>query len=292
MHQRRPTRAERPTVLLSLLLATVIVAFSPSRWAFSERAQPGTRLIADLILHQGVTRAMKADIGVFAHGSSFDRIWTTAEPDVPAGPPKLAKAEPLADPAGDAAPVPIVYFASADPTPPSPAPFDAVLADPAGAKLTLRGGLNDNTASKDPVALGANSPGEQKCLADAIYFEARGESQEGQIAVAQVVINRVKSSVYPNTICGVVYQNEDKLNGCQFSFACDGVSEQVTDRLAWRRAEDVARRVLHGDAGAVPAEIGNATHYHATSVSPLWAHYMRRVDTIGHHVFYVATRRG
>jgi Cell Wall Hydrolase len=274
------------------MLATVIVAFSPSRWAFSDRAQPGTRLIADFILHQGVTRAMKTDIGVFPKGSSFDHIWATAEPDVPAAPPKLAKVEPLAGSAGDAAAVPIVYFASADPTPQSPAPFGAVLADPAGVKLILRGGLNDGAAGDDPVALSTNSAGELKCLADAIYFEARGESQEGQMAVAQVVINRVKSSIYPNTICGVVYQNDDKLNRCQFSFACDGVSERVTDRLAWRRAEDAARRVLDGDAGAVSAEIGNATHYHATSVSPLWAHYMRRVDTIGHHVFYVATRSG
>ncbi len=291
MHQRRPTRAERPTVLLSLLLATVIVAFSPSRWAFSERVQPATRSIGDLVLNQGITRAMKADLGAFSHGSAFDRMWASAKPDVPTAPPRLARAEPLARPAGDAEAVPVVFFASADPMPPSPAPFDAVLADPAGAKLILRGDLNDNPVTNDPAALAANSPGEQKCLADAIYFEARGESREGQMAVAQVVINRVKSSIYPNTICGVVYQNKNEHNRCQFSFACDGISERVTDRLAWRRAEDIARQVLRGSDGAVRAEIGNATHYHATSVSPLWARYMRRVDTIGHHVFYVATRR-
>lgn len=292
MHQRRPTRVERPTVLLSLLLATVIVAFSPSEWAFSERAQPGTRLIDSLVLNQGITRAMKADIGVFPKGSPFDGLWAAAEPDLPAAPPKMAKTEPLARSAGDASEVPVVYFASADPTPPS-APFDAVLSDPTGVKLILRGGLNPpSSTSNSPAALSAQSQGELKCLADAVYFEARGESREGQMAVAQVVINRVKSSVYPNTICGVVYQNDHKLNRCQFSFACDGISERVTDRLAWRRAEDVARQVLNGSDGAVRAEIGNATHYHATSVSPLWARYMRRVDTIGHHVFYVATRRG
>lgn len=287
MHQRRPTRAERPTVLLSMLLATVIVAFSPSEWAFSERAQPGTSLIDSLVLNQGITRAMKADMGVFSHGSPFDRMWATAAPETPAAPPQVAALEPLPGPANSD--VPVVYFASADPAPASPAPFDAVLSDPTGVKLILRGGLNANPPHA-PVASG--SAGELKCLADAIYFEARGESREGQIAVAQVVLNRVKSSVYPNTVCGVVYQNEHQLNRCQFSFACDGISERISDRTAWSRAQEIAKQVMGGNGGRVAAEIGNATHYHATSVLPLWAHYMRRVDTIGHHVFYVASRRG
>ena len=107
-----------------------------------------------------------------------------------------------------------------------------------------------------------------------------------------MVVNRVREQSLSEQICGVVYQNEDKLHRCQFSFACDGVSDRVADRTAWRRAVEVARQVLLGGSSARLAEVGNATHYHATSVLPLWASDMRRVDIIGHHVFYEASRRG
>ena len=100
------------------------------------------------------------------------------------------------------------------------------------------------------------------------------------------MLNRVESTYYPNTICGVVYQNQDKHNRCQFSFACDGKSERVADRSAWRRAVDVARSVLLSGGKVRIAAVGDATHYHATSVRPVWAGEMRRVDVIGSHIFY------
>ena len=125
---------------------------------------------------------------------------------------------------------------------------------------------------------------ERECLATAIYFEARGEAYRGQVAVAQVVLNRVAHKLYPATICGVVFQNQHRRNACQFSFACDGIPERVTDRKSWQQAEDIARGVASG--ALYLTEVGYSTHYHATYVYPHWAPRMTKVTKIGLHVFY------
>jgi spore germination cell wall hydrolase CwlJ-like protein len=125
---------------------------------------------------------------------------------------------------------------------------------------------------------------EYNCLATAIYFEARGETYRGQIAVGQVVLNRVAHRLYPDTICSVVYQNQHKRNACQFSFACDGIPERVTESKAWETAQEVARGVLDGTL-FLP-EVAYATHYHATYVYPHWAPRMKKEAKIGLHVFY------
>ena len=130
----------------------------------------------------------------------------------------------------------------------------------------------------------AASEKELWCLATAIYFEARGEAYRGQVAVAQVVLNRVKDHRYPNTICGVVYQNQHRRNSCQFSFACDGIPETITDRQSWAQAEDIAKRYTTGELYLT--EVGDATHYHATYVRPAWAPRMQKVTQIGLHIFY------
>lgn len=122
------------------------------------------------------------------------------------------------------------------------------------------------------------------CLSTAIYFEARGESYRGQVAVAQVVLNRVKDHRYPETICGVVFQNQNRRNSCQFSFACDGIPETINDRTAWEQAEDIASRFTAGQLYLT--EVADATHYHATYVRPAWAPRMTKVTQIGLHVFY------
>lgn len=124
----------------------------------------------------------------------------------------------------------------------------------------------------------------EQCLAEAIYFEARGEPLEGQYAVAQVVINRVRSGYYPDTICGVVYQNKQRRNACQFSFACDRIADRVNNRYAWSIATRIARDVTEG--GAWLTEVGDSTHYHATYVRPRWIRDMVKLDTIGRHIFY------
>jgi spore germination cell wall hydrolase CwlJ-like protein len=125
---------------------------------------------------------------------------------------------------------------------------------------------------------------EENCLARAIYFEARSESELGQIAVAKVVLNRVKDPEYPNTICGVVYQGSGRRNSCQFSFACDGLPDDVKSATSWAQAKRLAKKTIAGDAKV--AALTTATNYHADYVKPKWAKSMKRLVKIGRHIFY------
>ena len=129
-----------------------------------------------------------------------------------------------------------------------------------------------------------NMAREQRCLAEAVYFEARSESAEGQAAVAQVVLNRVKSGLYPSSVCGTVYQNANRYLSCQFTFACEGKSLRITEPRPWRDAVRIAREVYEG--ATYLAEVGASTHYHAKYVRPYWAKRLKKMDTIGQHVFY------
>jgi spore germination cell wall hydrolase CwlJ-like protein len=125
---------------------------------------------------------------------------------------------------------------------------------------------------------------EKLCLAQAVYFEARSEPETGQAAVAQVILNRVTSGLYPASVCDVVYQNEGRRNACQFSFACDGKPLVIRDDDAWARATRVADEVLGGKTWV--ADVGAATHYHANYVRPGWARSLQKLDAIGKHIFY------
>jgi spore germination cell wall hydrolase CwlJ-like protein len=124
----------------------------------------------------------------------------------------------------------------------------------------------------------------EKCLANAIYFEARGEPVRGQIAVAQVVMNRVFSGYYPGDVCGVVYQDAHRRLACQFTFACDRHRDRIDELEAWVRAREIARETLDGRLWL--ADVGKATHYHAYWVHPRWVREMHRLDRIGVHTFY------
>lgn len=126
---------------------------------------------------------------------------------------------------------------------------------------------------------------ELDCLATAIYFEARGEPVAGQFAVAQVVLNRVKSGRYPHTVCGVVYQNSKRRNHCQFSFACDGKSDVPREAAAWDRARNIAADSLRDPPHSWV--LGEATLYHARYVTPAWAPKATLVSSIGQHLFYM-----
>jgi spore germination cell wall hydrolase CwlJ-like protein len=126
---------------------------------------------------------------------------------------------------------------------------------------------------------------EENCLARAVYFEARSESALGQMAVAKVILNRVKSPNYPNTICGVVYQGTQRRNSCQFSFACDGQPDDVKQPAAWAQAKTVAQRAISGDTN-LGRGMNTATSYHADYVTPRWARTLRKVSKIGRHIFY------
>lgn len=165
-------------------------------------------------------------------------------------------------------------------------PFEGIIRDPAqtGAHFVPPIGKKDHAWAATPLPASAFKPKQQKCLAEAIYYEARGESVEGQVAVAQVVLNRVRNPAYPDTICGVVYQNTQWHNRCQFSFACDGKKHKITEKHEWKLAQKLARTVLAGQVW-LPS-VGSATHYHATYVKPKWAGTMVKVDKIGQHIFY------
>jgi spore germination cell wall hydrolase CwlJ-like protein len=126
---------------------------------------------------------------------------------------------------------------------------------------------------------------ERTCLAEAVYYEARGESLDGQRAVAEVVIRRSQDARYPKTICGVVYQDSGRRNRCQFSFACDGKSGGRRDHLAWQRAEEVADYELTGAGRGQDVTFG-ATHFHTLHVRPSWSRRYLRTVQIGQHVFY------
>jgi spore germination cell wall hydrolase CwlJ-like protein len=124
----------------------------------------------------------------------------------------------------------------------------------------------------------------EKCLAEAVYFESRGEVKRGQIAVAQVVMNRVFSGFYPNNVCGVVYQNAHRKLACQFTFACDGIPDKIEEPDMWEQAKEIARDMLEGKLWL--PEIGHSTHYHAYWVHPSWVNEMRKLYKIGVHSFY------
>lgn len=141
-----------------------------------------------------------------------------------------------------------------------------------------------------PLAEGEDFATARHCLAQAIYFEARGEPVSGWSAVADVVINRVKDSRYPDTICGVVFQGEYRRHRCQFSFACDGRSDRAKNRRFWHRALRVAENKLRYYRDSPTRATANATHYHADYVSPHWSRKMVRLAKIGNHIFYTDKR--
>lgn len=159
----------------------------------------------------------------------------------------------------------------------------------AAVKLKRSAALEAAKPKKDPeavklVAQRRVQRAEMECLARAVYFEARSESELGQLAVAKVILNRVKDPEYPKSICGVVYQGSGRRNSCQFSFACDGLPDDVRSANAWSNAKRIAQKAISGDTSV--AAIGSATNYHADYVRPKWAKSMKRLIKIGHHVFY------
>jgi len=124
---------------------------------------------------------------------------------------------------------------------------------------------------------------EYQCLATAVYYEARSEVKAGQRAVAEAVLNRVKSKHYPNTICGVVFQGSERRSGCQFSFTCDGSLKITPKGWPWERSQAIARLAITG--GFKPMT-HRSTHFHTTAIKPYWAKHMRKTGQFGTHVFY------
>lgn len=165
-------------------------------------------------------------------------------------------------------------------------PFESLLNEgpEMGGRFVPPLAKGDHAWMSKPLPETVFSTAEQKCLATAIYFEARGETTRGQAAVAQVVLNRVRNPTYPNSICGVVYQNDSWFNRCQFSFACDGKKDVITSPASYSKAKEVAMAVTAGKI-FIP-EVGSSTHYYAEYVSPGWARAMNKMTKIGLHIFY------
>ena len=134
--------------------------------------------------------------------------------------------------------------------------------------------------SAQPVADGGS---QWQCLSEALYFEARGESVRGMFAVGEVILNRVDSDAYPDTLCNVINQGTGRRFACQFTYTCDGKPETIGEPRSWERVGKVARILIDG---APRALTGGATHYHTKAVNPSWAQRYPRTASIGFHYFY------
>lgn len=161
---------------------------------------------------------------------------------------------------------------------------------PAAAAGAIKGGgaftFDKTWLAKQPKAKGG---AQWRCLAEALYFEARGEDLRGLFAVSEVIMNRVASARFPDTVCGVVNQGTGRKFACQFTYTCDGRPEVITEPAAWDRVGKVARAVLDGKATGITQ---GATHYHATWVSPDWSRKYTKTLAHGVHIFYRHTWRG
>jgi hypothetical protein len=232
-------------------------------------------------------------------------------------PPSPAIASPAIAPAASEADWPAdsrspVALASAADTPPT-RPIES-FSDGATPPITLDWVLNSSTPGPSDTKLligAAHAPGQttiaaktelqgkpdyaslidpkdsarqMRCLAEAVYFESRSEPENGQAAVAQVVLNRVRSGIFPTNICGVVYQDRNRPFACQFSFACEGKSLRIEEPGAWAVATRIAQEVVSGVN--FNSKVAEALNYHANYVYPFWAPSLRRVDRIGAHIFY------
>lgn len=128
-----------------------------------------------------------------------------------------------------------------------------------------------------------NRSKEWYCLTEALYFEARGESLRGQIAVAEVILNRVDSKRYPSSVCGVVQQGQHRRNACQFSYNCDGRSNRIGNKKVFEKLGQLSHAMM---SGAKRELTGNALYYHNTTVRPRWSRKLVRTTRIGQHIFY------
>jgi spore germination cell wall hydrolase CwlJ-like protein len=270
--------------------------FQPTYWRqafYTPSADGGAEAAPDVGLLFGTSRAAVPRVGQFGPG-----------PDLHASLPPPGVFSSLAAPPGPAAGYgsPVTGTGHATPaarlartaTPGAVAPAQAAPVPDTLTPLVSRPTIlmsalppKRPATPRSPLVGTVNGEREMRCLAEAIYWEARSEPERGQAAVAQVVLNRVRSGVYPASVCGVVYQNRHRYLACQFTFACEGRSLRITEDGPWRAAQRIARDVAEGRTYL--AGVGNATHYHANYVRPWWARHMERREKVGRHIFYFET---
>ncbi|MCZ4260510.1 cell wall hydrolase [Limimaricola sp. G21655-S1] len=157
---------------------------------------------------------------------------------------------------------------------------------PAAADRGLKTDISNGKQDYDVLLASqpsAKGDAQWECLTEALYFEARGESVKGQFAVAEVILNRVDSPDYPDTICKVVNQGTGRKYACQFSYTCDGIPDTVNDQRSWNKLGRIAEIMIEDGPRELTA---GATHYHTTAVNPSWAGRIPRTAAIGAHLFY------
>ena len=244
-------------------------------------------LLPPTVLMEGKVEGPEAEGQVFEPWSSAD--FTTTQQTSSLQSPAAAAAGSTGAAAGRTTPTVAraVVLSSTTPAPADQTPLE-IAAAPVSPRLDRDVGILGRSGADRlryaDLVTPDNAGRESRCLAEAIYFEARSEPEDGQAAVAQVVLNRVKSGLYPTSICGVVYQNRHRHLACQFTFACEGRALRIADRDSWFTAQRIASAVL--DGRTYLADIGGATHYHADYVRPNWARRLKKMDVIGRHVFY------
>jgi len=172
-------------------------------------------------------------------------------------------------------------------------------ADGPGAFANSADKFTRSLVSQDDIS-GPSPLAERQCLTIGLYHEARGEPEIGQIAVGETILNRVRSKAYPNTICGVVFQNSQMTNQCQFSFACDGASDAMDDRAAFDKLSKLAGSLIkNAEKAETGSEVQSAyfnerapymTHYHRFDVFPKWSTKLERLAQIGNHIFFSSER--
>jgi spore germination cell wall hydrolase CwlJ-like protein len=245
-------------------------------------------LIIDLI-REGISELSRSRRGRDAACLSLLLLCASCVP-LKAAPVSGSESPAAAGAAGLAAAAPELTAAAAAQALPEPEPMVLEPVSPTdaaaiNAAIPFSPGPNPRAAS---IPFRAATPIDQmrslQCLAEAIYYEARSESEDGQRAVAQVILNRVRHPAYPSSVCGVVYQGPMRAGGgCQFTFTCDGSLALPPSGSGWARARRLASDAL---AGHVFAPVGHATHYHTHAVVPFWAHKLAKSAVIGSHNFY------
>jgi hypothetical protein len=231
-----------------------------------------------------LTDSPVAQLAAVRHQDAVETAMTAPAPvaqAVPAGAAALAQATPAAS----------VQLASLDTTSIPREATPAVLESPSislPATLAVLPPPAPGVPPPSPIERlhleGKSLARAERCLANAVYFEARDQPYKGQVAVAQVVMNRVFSGFYPEDVCGVIYQNADRHLACQFTFACDGKRKTINERGAWARANRIAKETLAGKL--YEQAVGTATHYHALYVHPNWVREMHKLARYGIHSFY------
>jgi len=271
-----------PGALAAPLIVTTIaagfMAVIVAGPAHADRSQPTASLTDETVARLGAAMGLeRAALAAFATSKNFKEI-TGETTGLPTETVRIETPE------------------GGEPAAETRARLDALSAEDAAAAAEIEGAQDDASAAMlgadaagamdlaaiDRVEIGERDP-EWHCLSEALYFEARGESVIGQIAVAEVILNRVDSPRYPDSVCGVITQGMGQGRGCQFSYKCDGRSDQPRSRALFEQLGRIARVMLDGKPRILT---GKATHYHTTQVKPRWAKRLVRTARIGDHLFY------